>query len=180
MTIDRHRLGQRIVEQGLDQRRRAVVIRVDEHEVRRVGARELERGLRIIGALALEGAGADHRLFGEGVRERFAANDEDGDGRQPGSVVDLLRHGHVGGGLAWRGLSPGECRKVVEDLSEERDLFRAEPAGVGPSIEDRQHVLEGPRHRLEPQETSARIRARAGGVAARRGRTWTTGRPRAR
>ena len=60
---DRHRLGQRIVEQRLDELGGVGDVGVDEDEVGRVGARELERGLRVVGPLALERARAgDERL----------------------------------------------------------------------------------------------------------------------
>ena len=153
---DGHRLGQRIVEQRLDERRGASVIRVDEHEVRRVRPRELERRLRIVGPFALEGARTDHRLLGESVRERLAAYDEHGDGREPGRILGIFRHGHAGGGFAGRRLSPGKGREVVQDLGEEHDLFVAKPAGLGAPVEHGEHFLEGPSHRLEPQETRAR------------------------
>ena len=99
----------------------------------------------------------DHRLFGERVGQRLAADDENRDGREPGGVFRLLGHGrHLGGRLARRRLSPGERGQVVEHLGEERELLLAEAAGLGAAVEHGQHLLERSRHRLEPQEARGR------------------------
>ena len=53
-------------------------------------------------------------------------------------------------------LAPRERGKIVEHLGDERDLLLAEPAELAAPVEQRKHLLERARHRLEPQEPRAR------------------------
>ena len=139
------------------------MIRVDEDQVGRVRAGELQRRLRVIGPLALERARTDDGLLGERVGQRVGANDEHRNGREAGRVVGLLARGRDARvGFARRGLSPRERRQVVEDLGHERDLLFAKPARLRAPVEHGEHFLKRARHRLEPQQA----RARAEGVQA--------------
>ena len=174
---DGHGLGQRVVEERLDEIERARQVAVDDDDVGREGAREPQTGLGVLGALALE----DERLafLGERVGEVLAAHDE---GRQ--GVLgerDPARSG-LGDGrrLRVRRLSPREGGQIVQRLREPEqvlvgglpDLRRVvqhggrlrDAAGHGVEVE---HARAGAqRVQLAPQLVPRRA---AGGIGLERG-----------
>ena len=131
---------------------------VDEHDVGRVGARQLERGLRVVGALALERARPDASPPRSARRRaprcprrapRWAAT--------PGASSRPLRRRRSARALARRRLAPGQRRAGRRAPARRTPTSSlAQRAELRAAVEHGERLLQRARHRLEAQEARAR------------------------